>query len=171
MVVAVASGDGVLTLKLVDGSVVQGEIVAQGEKEITVRTEFGVVRLPRAKLTAESKVLLGKTGGDEATKIAALRQRIAELEDELAAMKAENDELRKRLASTSAASTSPAGTLGIRGSSGGDSKARPKPEISGSHWMTSSSGKRHNSGCRYFRTSKGRPCGPSDGVACKICGG
>lgn len=41
----------------------------------------------------------------------------------------------------------------------------------GSYWLTTSSSKRHNSGCRYFRNSKGRECGPNEGIACKICGG
>jgi hypothetical protein len=39
------------------------------------------------------------------------------------------------------------------------------------HWLTSSSRKRHNSKCRYYKSGKGRPCGPTEGVACKICGG
>jgi hypothetical protein len=40
----------------------------------------------------------------------------------------------------------------------------------GTHWL-SSTGKRHNSSCRYYRSSKGRPCKSTDGVACKNCGG
>jgi hypothetical protein len=39
------------------------------------------------------------------------------------------------------------------------------------HWLTLSSSKRHNSGCRYYRNSRGRPCGPDEGIPCKICGG
>jgi hypothetical protein len=39
------------------------------------------------------------------------------------------------------------------------------------YWITTSSGKRHNSGCRYFQTSRGRPGGATEGTACKICGG
>jgi hypothetical protein len=39
------------------------------------------------------------------------------------------------------------------------------------YWMTISSKKRHNSSCRYFKNSKGKVCGPKDGIACKICGG
>ncbi len=39
------------------------------------------------------------------------------------------------------------------------------------HWLTIKSGIRHNSTCRYYRNSKGRPCGPNEGRACKICGG
>lgn len=45
------------------------------------------------------------------------------------------------------------------------------PPGGGTHWMTTSSGKRHNSGCRYYQNSKGRPCGPDEGTPCKICGG
>ena len=45
------------------------------------------------------------------------------------------------------------------------------PAASGSYWLTTSSGVRHNSGCRYYRKSKGRPCGKGEGRGCKICGG
>lgn len=41
----------------------------------------------------------------------------------------------------------------------------------GTHWLTTSSGKRHNEKCRYYKTSKGRPCGPGEGSPCKVCGG
>jgi hypothetical protein len=38
-------------------------------------------------------------------------------------------------------------------------------------WLTSSSKKRHNSSCRYYKTSNGSECGPNDGIPCKVCGG
>lgn len=38
------------------------------------------------------------------------------------------------------------------------------------YWITTS-GKRHNKSCRYYKTAKGRFCGPADGSACGICGG
>src|SRR4051812_11665983 len=38
------------------------------------------------------------------------------------------------------------------------------------HWLTLSSSKRHNSSCRYFHNSNGRPCTKDEGIACKICG-
>ena len=41
----------------------------------------------------------------------------------------------------------------------------------GKYWITTSSGIRHNQGCRYFHNSKGRECGKDEGRACKICGG
>ena len=39
------------------------------------------------------------------------------------------------------------------------------------YWLTAKSGKRHNESCRYYKSSKGHPCGPNDGTPCKICGG
>jgi endonuclease YncB( thermonuclease family) len=42
----------------------------------------------------------------------------------------------------------------------------------GTHWLNTSSGVRHNSGCRHFGKGKsGRSCGPDEGRACGICGG
>ncbi|NLL12664.1 MAG: hypothetical protein GX267_04600 [Fibrobacter sp.] len=38
------------------------------------------------------------------------------------------------------------------------------------YWCTKSN-KRHNSSCRYYKTSNGHPCGPKDGTECKLCGG
>jgi hypothetical protein len=40
-----------------------------------------------------------------------------------------------------------------------------------SYWLTTSTQVRHNSSCRYYQKSKGKPCGPNDGKPCKICGG
>ena len=39
------------------------------------------------------------------------------------------------------------------------------------HWLTTPSKIRHNKTCRWYRNSKGRPCRPDEGRACKICGG
>ena len=41
----------------------------------------------------------------------------------------------------------------------------------GDYWLTTSSGIRHNSKCRYYKKSKGRPCGANEGRPCKKCGG
>jgi len=40
-----------------------------------------------------------------------------------------------------------------------------------SYWLTIKSGIRHNSKCRYFHNSNGRPCTKDEGRACKLCGG
>jgi len=40
------------------------------------------------------------------------------------------------------------------------------------HWINSKSKVRHNKECRYYGKGKnGKPCGPNDGRACKVCGG
>jgi hypothetical protein len=43
-------------------------------------------------------------------------------------------------------------------------------DAKGEYWL-SSTGKRHNSSCRHYKSSKGRPCGKDDGSPCKLCGG
>lgn len=40
-----------------------------------------------------------------------------------------------------------------------------------SYWITVKSGVRHNSKCRYYQNSNGRPCTKDEGRACKLCGG
>lgn len=58
-----------------------------------------------------------------------------------------------------------------RGKGVDSAKPQTGEEKALSHWLTISSGKRHNSACRYFKNSNGKLCGPNEGVACKVCGG
>ena len=51
-----------------------------------------------------------------------------------------------------------------------DNATAPAP-IEQNYWLTIKSGIRHNSKCRYFHNSNGRPCTKDEGRACKICGG
>lgn len=39
------------------------------------------------------------------------------------------------------------------------------------YWLTTNSGVRHNSGCRWYTQSKGRYCSVGEGRACGSCGG
>lgn len=39
------------------------------------------------------------------------------------------------------------------------------------YWLTIKSGIRHNTKCRYYKNSQGKPCAKDEGRACKICGG
>ena len=39
------------------------------------------------------------------------------------------------------------------------------------YWLTITSSKRHNSKCRYYKMTEGRPCESTNGVPCKLCGG
>ena len=47
----------------------------------------------------------------------------------------------------------------------------PAASPAGDYWLTASSGIRHNSKCRYYRKSKGRPCSAAEGRPCQKCGG
>jgi micrococcal nuclease len=53
----------------------------------------------------------------------------------------------------------------------GDQVAPDTASNQSTHWITISSGKRHNAGCRHYNSSKGKPCGPNEGTACRVCGG
>jgi hypothetical protein len=48
------------------------------------------------------------------------------------------------------------------------STALHQQEVSDYYYL-SSAGTRHNRRCRYYR--QGRPCRPTDGVSCRLCGG
>ncbi len=50
-----------------------------------------------------------------------------------------------------------------------ESEPEAKPTLT--HWITNSSGVRHNSSCRWFKRSRGRLGSATTGRACKICGG
>lgn len=44
--------------------------------------------------------------------------------------------------------------------------------LNGDYWLNEASGIRHNHRCQQYRkTATGWTCGPTDGVACKKCGG
>lgn len=156
------------TLNLVDGSVIVGAISSKTASEVVVVTSYGVSRIPTGKLTEESRKRLGVE-----VDVAAMQKRIADLEKE-------NADLRAKLARMSA--LPPAGASAVPlppqtsrmlgeypGGSAATSQAAPRESDSGLRWSKSSTGKRHNSRCRYY--GSGKPCGPTDGVACKICGG
>ena len=46
-----------------------------------------------------------------------------------------------------------------------------RSNASKNYWLTISSKKRHNAGCRYYEGTNGRWCDKDEGIACKICGG
>ncbi len=93
---------------------------------------------------------------------------IAQLKAENEALKQEIQNLRKLLASgtttTSEAPTEPKTATPTVSSTS-------ETANSTGFWLTSSSKKRHNSSCRYYKTSKGSECGQNDGIPCKSCGG
>jgi hypothetical protein len=158
-------------LKLKDGSVIKGDMATAnaGERtDVVVTTDYGIVRVPVDKLTEETKTKLGigrpLTPADYEARIRTLEAKVRALEDE-------NARLRREVAGASpvppaaapmpAVSPRPIVPRTV-------APTAPAPADAAAYTM-SSTGKRHNSRCRYYGT--GRACGPSDGVACKICGG
>ena len=93
---------------------------------------------------------------------------IAQLKAENEALKQEIQNLRKLLATgsttTSEATTEPKTATPTVSSTSETAKST-------GFWLTSSSKKRHNSSCRYYKNSKGSECGQNDGIPCKSCGG
>jgi outer membrane murein-binding lipoprotein Lpp len=135
------------------------------------------------------------TGSPLASDVAALRKEIAKMQRDMetlraenAALQRENESLRRLLSTRSAdqpanasrtnsvrqpGSPRPASpATETRSNAVPDSLQRPAaPSQSTAYWLSTWSGLRHNSGCRYYRNSAGKPCGPNEGKACKLCGG
>lgn len=94
-----------------------------------------------------------------------LQEEVARLKDENEALRRENQKLRAQLVERGPSAC----LLSVQSaqSTGNDSA-----QVSnGEYWLTTCSKKRHNSKCRYYKKSKGRPCGKGEGAPCKSCGG
>lgn len=102
--------------------------------------------------------------------ITQLREENARLKEENAQLRKENQQLRRLLAEKVEGNVaSPSATNSASGVQTNQVFTEAEGQLT--HWFTTSSGKRHNSRCRYFKTTEGRPCGPDEGKACKLCGG
>jgi hypothetical protein len=150
--------DAPLDIRLIDGSSIKGRVISATASEVTVMSDLGVFRIPLEKLTPESKQAI-----TQATKpdMDALLRRIAELEAKVSQLQQENESLRRGALSGPAPAARPPGGPAF-------APEGNAPPAAGS-FTISSTGKRHNSGCRFFGT--GKKCGPTDGIACKTCGG
>jgi hypothetical protein len=107
-----------------------------------------------------------------------MREENAKLKEENAQLRRENQQLRRLLADKVEGNVAavPATNLvsevqtnHVGGARTNQVSAEAESQLT--HWLTTSSGKRHNSHCRYFKTTEGRLCGPDEGKACKLCGG
>ncbi len=147
------------SFSLTDGSQIKGRVMSATASEVTMMTDFGLIRIALEKLTPESRAKI--TDGAKPD-VDALLKKIAELEARNAQLQQENEALRRQAMAAPAPAYRP---------SSGTNAVSPttQPPASGMSYTISSTGKRHNSSCRYFNS--GRACGPSDGIPCKICGG
>ncbi len=156
-----AATTGKQTIKLVGGDTMTGSIGAVRDGSLSLITEYGPVRIPVEKLSAETKTQLKISGEVDAD---GLRARIRELGDLVVRLREENAGLRR------------GATPVVQTATGGTSPgARPTPAPSagdggGGAYKILNTGKRHNSRCRYFN-SAGRAGSATEGVACKVCGG
>ena len=97
-----------------------------------------------------------------------------------AQLKAENDSLKQEIQSLrkllATGSTSPIETktepkISPAKEPVSSESASSETAISTGFWLTTSSKRRHNNSCKYYKSSKGSECGPNDGSPCKSCGG
>lgn len=175
-----------ISVELTGGSVINGELISWDGQEVQVKAEFGTMKFKKEALSSKTLERLDLQSGDP-QKMAA---KIAELEATVASLRRDNAALRQQIAQTPAR-PAPASVGTTSGASGGEClldgqrriPAAPvaptsgvksqttgaAAESSGLSYTRSSTGKRHNSNCRYF--GSGSPCGPNDGIPCKICGG
>jgi hypothetical protein len=155
------AADAPTDLTLLDGSRIKGRIMSSTASEVTVLSDFGVLRIALDKLSAESKASLAQASKPD---VDALLKRISELEGRVAQLQQENDTLKRNPSQVPVAPAfRPSATQSL--TPGENTTTRP----AGASYTVSSTGKRHNSSCRYFGT--GRSAGANEGVACKICGG
>jgi hypothetical protein len=148
-------------LSLIGGDSITGTVSGVKDGNVSVITDYGVIRVPVAKLTDESRK---KVGVSADANVAQLEKRIAELEALVERLRAENAQLRRQPA------PAPTQIQPLTGG-GGKSNATPTPPADAGGYWISSTGKRHNARCRFFGTGKGRSGSATDGVACKVCGG
>lgn len=149
-------------LALVGGDSITGTVSGVKDGEVSVITDYGVIRVPVTKLTEDSRKKLGISAD---ANVAQLEKRVAELEALVERLRAENAQLRRQ----PLPSPTPTQVQPLTG--GGTNKITPsQPAQAGGYWI-SSTGKRHNSRCRFYGSGKGHSGSATEGVACKVCGG
>ena len=147
------------TIKLVSGDTMTGKVAGIKDDSVNLITDYGVVKIPVAKISEESRKQLKIAPETETT---TLKNRVTELEALVATLREENANLRKGGAGGKPTATSPSKETAKTPATPGETTVLT--------YKLSSSGKRHNSRCRYFK-SAGEACSATDGEPCKVCGG
>ena len=141
---------------------IKGDLISWNGQQAVVKAEFGSLTFKRDQLSQATLQRLELLSEDPQKQAA----RIAELEATVESLRKDNAALRQQLqAVTAARAVQPAPTMPVRAISSTSSASAQ----SGLSYTVSSTGKRHNSRCRYY--GSGRPAGPNEGIPCKICGG
>jgi hypothetical protein len=151
-----------ITLELSAGSVIEGDPVSWNGQQAVVKAEFGSMTFKRDQLNLATIQRLELLSGDPQK----LLTRISELEATVESLRKDNAALRQQLQTAAAA---PAVRISREVTPRANSFTSSASVPTGLSYTISSTGKRHSSRCRYY--GSGRPCGPTDGVPCKTCGG
>ena len=110
---------------------------------------------------------------EDTNSVAELQQQVQKLKAENESLKQENQVLRKLVFEKQNTPQPTVQPQPLTQKTPAPSFQQPAPSQTAAqgYWMTTSSHKRHNSSCRYYGTTNGRPCSKDEGIACKICGG
>jgi hypothetical protein len=154
-----------ITLELNGGSVIKGDLVSWNGQQAVVKAESGSMTLRRDQLSQATIQRLELLSGDPQKLLA----RISELEATVESLRKDNSALRQQLQTAAAAQSPPPAAVSREVAARATSFTSSVSAPTGLSYTISSTGKRHNSRCRYY--GSGRPCGPADGIACNICGG
>ena len=106
-----------------------------------------------------------------------IRDGLSRLLDENTRLKNENAQLRKenqqlrRLLAEGTGTDRGVGLANSPTAASPTNAAIPGVESTLTYWISTSNRQRHNSRCRYFKTTEGHLGGPDEGKACKLCGG
>jgi hypothetical protein len=154
-----------ITLELSAGSVIKGDLVSWNGQQAVVKAEFGSMTFKRDQLNLATIQRLELLSGDPQKLLA----RISELEATVESLRKDNAALRQQLQTAATSQSLPPAAISREAPPRATSFTSSASAPTNLSYTISSTGKRHNSRCRYY--GSGRPCGPTDGIACKICGG
>jgi hypothetical protein len=171
-------------IELTNGTVVYGNLLTKSGAGITfISSDGNTYKVERRWLTANTIAALGlpleqttaarassPAAAEASSDAATLRQKIADLEQTVGTLRDDNAALRQQLRTPATKLSATPATPAPTPQPPSSSNPSAAQDNSQAFWL-SSTGKRHNKRCRYYGTGRGHPCGPNDGVPCKICGG
>jgi hypothetical protein len=169
-------------IELVNGTVMYGTVLRKSAAGITMngwdgknykfeRKRLSARTIAELQLPPEEHSADGKQNDPKIERgdFAGLRQEKEDLDQTIATLRADNAALREQLRVLTAKPAATGPSQARTAQPPVDTSAATRDASQG-HWI-SGTGKRHNKNCRYYGTGSGHPCGPNDGVPCKICGG
>jgi len=152
-----------ISLELKEGKVLQGELLFWDTQAVSIHTNAGLISVPLTDVAEESVKMHDLNG--EFTSV--LKNRIEDLEGTIRSLRRDNAALREQLETAFLKSSS--GSTAVPAAIKNEGAKAVSASGNTASFTISSTGKRHNINCRFY--GSGRNAGPTEGVACKICGG